>query len=471
MAKNFKHFSPGLNIVATTGVTLNTTGDIKSESSDGKLYYYNGSVGSQSGILTEVHPATVTNKTIDADLNTITNIENADVKANAGIVYSKLNLTNGIVNADVNSSAAIAYSKLNLSNSVTNNDIATNAAIAYSKLNLANSIVNADINTAAAIGRDKIASGSASHVIINDGSGNLSSESTLAVSRGGTNISSYVIGDLVYASATQTISKLGIGSTGQVLKVASGIPSWGSPASGLSVTSKTANYNITASDDVILVNATSASVSVTLPDSTANSGKIFYIKKTDASFNRVVINTTSSQTIDGSTSTTLNTTNEDLELISDGSNWQILERRIPSITTSFTPTGTWTTNTTYAGYYRRVGDCIEIEYTLTLSGAPDSVALSFNIPFSLTIDTVKTNLDQAGGTLFGNGLGVDAGTGTFPTVARYSSNTVIDIKGISVTSGANNQVLYDVNATTPMTWASGDFMFITIKIPISGWNG
>lgn len=43
----------------------------------------------------------LTNKTIDADLNTITNIENADIKSAAAIAYSKLNLANSIVNADI----------------------------------------------------------------------------------------------------------------------------------------------------------------------------------------------------------------------------------------------------------------------------------------------------------------------------------------------------------------------------------
>lgn len=47
-------------------------------------------------------------------------------------------------------------------------------------------IENADIKSGAAIARNKLASGSANHVVINDGSGVFSSEATLAKSRGGT---------------------------------------------------------------------------------------------------------------------------------------------------------------------------------------------------------------------------------------------------------------------------------------------
>jgi len=45
--------------------------------------------------------ATLTNKTIDSDNNTITNIVNADIKAAAGIVYSKLAFSDNIVAGDI----------------------------------------------------------------------------------------------------------------------------------------------------------------------------------------------------------------------------------------------------------------------------------------------------------------------------------------------------------------------------------
>lgn len=48
----------------------------------------------------------------------------------------------------------------------------------------------------------------------------------VAATNGGTGSATYTTGDILYSSATNTLSKLGIGSSGQVLTVASGLPSW-----------------------------------------------------------------------------------------------------------------------------------------------------------------------------------------------------------------------------------------------------
>jgi hypothetical protein len=47
---------------------------------------------------------------------------------------------------------------------------------------------------------------------------------------GGTGLTSYTTGDTIYASASNVLSKLGIGSTGQVLTVVGGIPAWSTPS-------------------------------------------------------------------------------------------------------------------------------------------------------------------------------------------------------------------------------------------------
>jgi hypothetical protein len=59
---------------------------------------------------------------------------------------------------------------------------------------------------------------------------------TLVAANGGTGQSSYTAGDLLYASGSTAISKIAIGTSGQILTVSGGIPSW-QPAPATGVTS------------------------------------------------------------------------------------------------------------------------------------------------------------------------------------------------------------------------------------------
>lgn len=54
----------------------------------------------------------------------------------------------------------------------------------------------------------------------------------VATTNGGTGLSSFTTGDLVYASGSNTLAARSIGSTGQVLTVSGGVPAWSSPSSG-----------------------------------------------------------------------------------------------------------------------------------------------------------------------------------------------------------------------------------------------
>lgn len=55
----------------------------------------------------------------------------------------------------------------------------------------------------------------------------------LPAANGGTAQSTYATGDMVYASAANTLAKRSIGTTGQVLTVAGGVPTWATAATGL----------------------------------------------------------------------------------------------------------------------------------------------------------------------------------------------------------------------------------------------
>ena len=73
---------------------------------------------------------------------------------------------------------------------------------------LTNKTISGSSNTLSNISRSSVSAGTASHVVINDGSGNLSSEAQLAVTRGGTGQSSYTDGQLLIGNSSgNTLTK------------------------------------------------------------------------------------------------------------------------------------------------------------------------------------------------------------------------------------------------------------------------
>jgi hypothetical protein len=74
---------------------------------------------------------------------------------------------------------------------------------------------------------------------------------TLPTAAGGTGLTSYTTGDIIYASATNTLSKLAAGTNGYILTLASGIPSWA--ASNAATTRTTSEFTATASQTTFTV--------------------------------------------------------------------------------------------------------------------------------------------------------------------------------------------------------------------------
>ena len=71
------------------------------------------------------------------------------------------------------------------------------------------------------------AAGNSSIVTVGTISSGTWNGTTVASGYGGTGFSTYSTGDLIYASATNTLSKLAAGTDGQVLQLSSGVPVWG----------------------------------------------------------------------------------------------------------------------------------------------------------------------------------------------------------------------------------------------------
>lgn len=101
-------------------------------------------------------------------------------------------------------------------------------------------------------------------------------------------------------------------------------------ASAVRVKSITANYTTDWYDTILLVNASGGNITITLPDSGLvastkdEMGKIFYIKKVDATANTVTVDGYSTQTIDGAATNVISTQYDSITIVSDGSNWHII---------------------------------------------------------------------------------------------------------------------------------------------------
>lgn len=128
---------------------------------------------------------------------------------------------------------------------------------------------------------------------------------------------------------------------------------------------------------------------------------------------------------------------------------------------SYTPTGTWVTNTTYTGKYRRVGDSLEVIARVTLTGAPTG-SFTLNLPSGFVIDLTKT---PGGASNQSEGLGIaDFNVAGVRYVGAVGIN---DTSSIMINSHGAGGV---VNATIPGTFASGSVIEMTFMVPIQGWS-
>ena len=80
----------------------------------------------------------------------------------------------------------------------------------------------------------------------------------------------------------------------------------------------------TNGENVILADATSNAITITLPAASSSSKKLFIIKKIDATSNIVTIDGNSSETIDGDLEQNFSVQYTSITLYCDGSNWHII---------------------------------------------------------------------------------------------------------------------------------------------------
>jgi len=257
-------------------------------------------------------------------------------------------------------------------------------------------IEDANITNVAAITRSKLASGNnyrilannssgvmsenaaltAAHVVFVDANGQLSGEATLSKSRGGAgasmasvtfpstgvlvteagtqtltnktlgglSFSTFSTGDIIYASASNNLSRLSVGSSGQVLTVSAGVPSWASSSPNFGYVAKThSDTGAVLSDGLTLWTLTNGNDdTASIPAAASNSGKRFviFLAGTTAAFNKLTVSRSGSDNFileDGTTATSfaMSIGGETYELQSDGvSNYLVIRHLVPNVSAS-----------------------------------------------------------------------------------------------------------------------------------------
>lgn len=140
---------------------------------------------------------------------------------------------------------------------------------------------------------------------------------------------------------------------------------------------------------------------------------------------------------------------------------------------SFTPTGAWSTNTTYTGRYRQVGENLEAQVKISLSGAPTAATLDLNLPtiagVAFTIDVTKIPSTTALVERFGGGSLLDVSASTFyPANIVYSTSTTLRVLHHNTST---SYAATATNATTPFTFASGDEITVEYSVPVTQFSG
>jgi len=94
----------------------------------------------------------------------------------------------------------------------------------------------------------------------------------------------------------------------------------------LPTTTQTGDYSVGDSDWLVLANAASNAITITLPTAIGKPGRQYVIKKFDSTSTtyRVTVATTSSQTIDGETTQVITDNYTAITVISNGANWVII---------------------------------------------------------------------------------------------------------------------------------------------------
>lgn len=236
--------------------------------------------------------------------------------------------------------------------------------------------------------------------------------------------------------------------------------------------SKTTTYTAVATDGLILGSTSGGGWTLTLYSAASNSGLVLRIQKTSSDLNTLNIAAAGGESINGESSTTLNTQYEEITLVSDGSEWVIISRTgNNTLPVAYTPTfnSSWGSTSARSIFSWREGKnlCIAGSFTAgTTTGANLSlITIGFNgssAPSGLSVDTTVV---QAVPNFMIGTWGTGNNGGSFGYVVCENTNPT----KFGFTQAAGSAVANTITTPNIMGGTSVTIQF-NCRIPILGWK-
>lgn len=338
-------------LTANRAVATDASGDLTSSTvTDTEL-------GQLSGVLSQVvgesDGNTLTNKTIDADNNTISNL------AHGAEVDNPTSGVHGVVGSVVGTSDAQV---------LTAKDIDGGTASDTSRITIPK---NTTANLAGLTRKEAtlVYDTTLSALFVDNGAtlDQVGADASVVTTEG----------DLIIGDSSGDESRLAIGGNATVLTSNGTTASWQAPALGTSysVHSDADNYIVLDDDGFNLINFTDTSSdrTCTLPTPSDNTNRVITIINTSSDQGKVTIGPDGAETIGGYASVALDCKGSRITVISDGTNWQVLEHFFTDKIYTPTVTGTgWTTIAARCKPYRGLDGVWKLNFIF--SGTPASEA-------------------------------------------------------------------------------------------------
>lgn len=192
----------------------------------------------------------------------------------------------------------------------------------------------------------------------------------------------------------------------------------------------TSSTSAAITDNMLAFTGTSAAT-LTLPTAATVAGRYYWIKNASSNSSVLTIATTSSQTIDGAASWTLDAQNEAVRIVSNGTNWFVVSESLPG------NSGTaWIHNGNAVGAVRSLG-----------------TTTNYDLPI-ITNNTEKMRVTAVGNV----GIGTSSFNGTNPEKLLVDAGSTSSFNVISGKGSINNYLQLNIQNNNSGSSASADIV-------------